>query len=111
MIAEQLPDPPRVLFDRAAVDARDAQRLHRDALRVEHPDDVVIGDDDERRGIGERLVMREQPRIDVAVRAHQRQPRALGIQRACGLADDGNRAEVAIGVEHGGPDQGAATKR
>ena len=102
VVAEDLPDPPRIGFGPPAVDARDSQRLHRHALRVQHADDVVIRDHDQRRRIGKPLVEREQPGFDVPVRAHQRVSRGQLIQLACDVAHGGDRAEKAIGVQHSG---------
>ena len=50
-----------------AVDLGDAEGLEGDALRVEHAEDVVVGLDEERGGIGEGLVEGEPARVGVAV--------------------------------------------
>ena len=70
----------------------------------------MIGDDDERGGIRERLVERQQARIDVAVRADERQRRHLSVKLARNLAYGGNSTEIAIGVQHASG-QGVATNR
>jgi hypothetical protein len=66
-------ETPRILFRRAAVDTRDAQSLERDALRVQHPEDVVIGRHEELRRIGKGRVLGEPARIGVAMRTDDRQ--------------------------------------
>ncbi len=73
VLGETAPDLARIALHRPAVDARDAERLQRDALGMEHPEDVVVGDDEELGGIGEGLVLGEPARIGVAVRADDRQ--------------------------------------
>ena len=101
VVREPLPDRARIGFDRAAVEPWDAERLHRHALRVEHADDVVIRDDDQRCRVREGLVERQQLRIDVAMRADERQRSEFVVQRLRGGAHGGNRTEVAVGSEHG----------
>ena len=101
MIGEQLPDLAWVGLDRCTVARRDAQALERDALRVEHARDVVIGDHQQRRGIGERLVAGEQFRLDVPVRAHQRQRLHASVEVDGDLSSRGFRVEVPVRMEHG----------
>ena len=62
---EDSPDFARVLDFRAA----DFQLLHRDALAIEHPVDVVIGLDKQFGGIGKRLVPRKPCGLCVPMRA------------------------------------------
>jgi hypothetical protein len=47
VLAETLPDLAVVGLHRRAVEGRDAEVLHRYTLAVEHPVDVVVGDDEE----------------------------------------------------------------
>ncbi len=44
-----------------------SQRLQSDTVRVQEPQDVVVGRDEQRGGVGERLVVREQRGVDVSV--------------------------------------------
>ena len=46
VLAETLPDLAVVGLHRRAVEGRDAEVLHRNSLAVEHPEDVVVGDDE-----------------------------------------------------------------
>jgi hypothetical protein len=68
-------------LDQPAVPPRDAELFHRHALRVQHPRDVVVGDDQQ---VGRRaeVVVRvsEHPRIDVPVRADEWQILDLRVQ-------------------------------
>jgi hypothetical protein len=72
VLTEALPDTPVVRLDGGAVEGRYAEVLHRDAPAVEHPEDVVIGDDEEVgwRAQG-RVPVRKEGGWDVPVRAHQ----------------------------------------
>ena len=45
------------------------------AARVEHPEDVVIRDDQERGRLGKRRVVGQERRVDVPVRADEREAR------------------------------------
>ncbi len=56
---ERAPDDATVRLDRSAVPTRHAETLERNALAVEHAEDVMIGHDEEPSGIGEVLVPRE----------------------------------------------------
>ncbi len=102
VVGEPLPDPARVGLGRPAVEPGNTQRLHRHALRVEHAHDVVVGHDDERRRIRKALVEREQPGIDVPVRAHQRKLRRARVELARQIADLADWAEVPVGMQHVG---------
>src|SRR5215218_456342 len=68
VLTEAVPDTPVVRLDGGAVDRWHTQILHRDPLAVEHPEDVMVGDDKQlgRRPQGGTLV-RKQRRGDVAV--------------------------------------------
>ena len=72
-LGEKPPDGARVRRDRAAVTARDAEILQRDALAVEHAEDVMVRHHEQPRRIGERLVLGVPARIGVAVRGDDRQ--------------------------------------
>ena len=100
VVREQLPDPPRIAFDRRAVERGYAEAFERDPLRVEHPRHVVIGDDQQGCRIGERRVVGEHPRIDMTVRTDQRQRPHAGIQVASEIPDGRGWVEIAIGIEH-----------
>ena len=101
MVGEELPDLAWVGLDSRAVAGGNAQLLEPHALRVEHPGDVVIGDDQQRRRIGEWLVGREHLRIDVAVRADQRQRLDAGIEVGGDCPRGGIRIEVSMRVHRG----------
>ena len=53
VLGEAAPDRRGVGLDRSAVRARDAEVGQRHALRAEHAEDVVVGDDEELGGVGE----------------------------------------------------------
>src|SRR4030095_12247718 len=61
---------------------------------------VVIRDDDEPCGLAECAVLGKLRRIDVAVRAHNRQGRRSLVQRACQPPNRGVGIEVAIFLHH-----------
>jgi hypothetical protein len=107
VLGEAPPDHARVALEGHAAGAvarlrplhRDAQRFQGDALGVEHPEDVVVGRDEERRGLGERQVVGEEGRVDVAVRADEGQGARLVVERARGAAHRRVRVEEPVGVE------------
>jgi len=68
VIREALPDFAWIRLDGRSISARDAKILERDTVRVEQAEDVVIGLNEEGRRLRERCVVRQNPRIDVAVR-------------------------------------------
>ena len=71
VVDEELPDVP--VFA--------ARRLNSHALRVEHPDDVVVARDEEAAGrIESRAGTGEEPRVDVAVRADERKLGNLAVE-------------------------------
>ena len=91
VVGEQLPDGAVV----GAVLA-EPQALELNALRVEHPHDVVIGGDEELAGRREPgLRGGEEPDIDVAVRADDRQVGDLAVQ----IEAEARRLEVAVGPQ------------
>src|ERR1700704_6886656 len=67
MVGEHLPDPARILLRdwSSSIYRCYAERFERDPLRVKHSQDVVIRRYDERRRIGERIVLGEDRRIHV----------------------------------------------
>src|SRR3546814_15598169 len=69
-----------VTFDRAAVGAWYTQLLQRNALAVEHAEDVMIGDDQQACRIAEGGVVGEPGGIGMAVRRDDRQMLDLRIQ-------------------------------
>ena len=78
MLGEDAPDLARVLDLRLA----DFQIVHGDALAVEHAEDVVVGLDEQRGGIRERLVVGKPGRLGVPVRADDGQVFYLCVQGA-----------------------------
>ena len=73
VLTEDTPDLAVVAFDAAAIHARHPQRFERDALRVQHAHDIVVGDDEQVGGRTEGGIgVAEQARVDVAVRTDQR---------------------------------------
>ena len=76
VVRERLPGLPVVHVDGASVGSGHAEHLQRDTLGVQHPEDVVVGDDEQLGRRAERRVgVGEQPRIHMPVRAHDRQVR------------------------------------
>ena len=73
VLGETAPDLARVGFHRFAVDTGHAELGERDALGMEHPEDVVVGDDEQLGGIGKWLVLGEPARIGMAMRTDDRQ--------------------------------------
>src|SRR5581483_7421600 len=65
---EQPPYRARVPLARRAVEAGYADGFQGDALAVQHPEDVMVRNDEERRRVGERLVVGEPGGVRVAVR-------------------------------------------
>jgi hypothetical protein len=92
MLGEALPDPAVISLDWRAVVGRHAEIFEREALSVEHAEDVMVGDDEQ---LGRRAQVRgrvgQQRRWDVAVRADQRQIFDRGVQRARSGAGPGRR--------------------
>lgn len=62
-----------IAFDRAAINARDAQALQRNALRIKHPKNVVIGNEQQVGWRAEVVIgIGEHSRVNVAVRTYER---------------------------------------
>ena len=68
MLREQTPDLARIGLDRTAVDAGNAEIFERHALAVEHAEHIMIGRDEQLRGIGEGKVLGEPARVGMAMR-------------------------------------------
>ena len=91
VVGERLPDGAVA----GAVPA-EPQALERNALRVEHPPDVVVVGDEEGAGSAEpRRRVGEERDVDVPVRADDRQVRDLPVQ----LEPEGRRLDVAVGPQ------------
>src|SRR5258706_5756997 len=101
MIGQPLPDLARSALDsmRRSIDPRNTERLERNALRVQHPNDVMIRRDDERRRVHKRIVGCEDCGIDMPMRRDDRQRARLIVQRARVTPDCRIRIEVAILVK------------
>jgi len=91
-----------IVLNGATVDPPDAEILQLDALAVEHPVDVVIGDDEELRGIFERFVLGEPARIGVTMRRYDRQVAHAVIEPAGYGARFGIGGQQAILMQQGG---------
>jgi hypothetical protein len=81
---------------------RHAEGLHGDALRVEHPEDVVVGREEQRGGLGERRVVGQQGGGDVPVRRDDRQRARLLVEPARQAPHRRVRVEEAVRVQHEG---------
>ena len=96
MRAQRAPDLARRRLVELALP--DAERVKLHAARVQQARHVVIGRDEQARRILERLIVEEDPRIDVAVRGDHRQfPRR---RRTAGARSPARRAPAAAA----GPD-------
>ena len=68
VVAEDLPDAAMVGFDLCAIDRGYAQLLEADALRIKHPENVMIGNQEQiRRRAQIEIGIGESARIDMAV--------------------------------------------
>ncbi len=85
-LREPPPDRARVLLHRPAIGARHPKILERDALRVQHPEDVVVGRHEEPRGVRKGRILGEPARVGVAVRADDRKPLHRAVEQAGDLA-------------------------
>lgn len=95
MLGEDAPDFAWILDDRLA----DAEIVHRDALAVKHAEDVVIGLDEERGGIGERRIFCEPRSLAVSVRADERQFCDVRVKGAGNFPSDRVGREQAVFVD------------
>ncbi len=82
MIGKDLPDLSVIRFHRLAITGRYAERFQRDALGIEHAEDVVVGDDEQVGWRAQRGIFGKQARIDVPVRADQGQVSHPGVELA-----------------------------
>ena len=82
VLCEQTPDRAGVAFDGSSVDPGDPQLLERDTLAVEHPEQVVIRDQKQRRRIGKGDIVGIPPGVGVPVGADDGKPLDLAIQAA-----------------------------
>src|SRR5580700_6289320 len=96
---QDVPDLARVGLDRTAVEAPDTERFERDTLAVEHPEDVMVRNDEKRRGVRKWLIAREPCGVGVTVRTDDRQPGDFGIEAARYGANRRLRRKQAIGMD------------
>ena len=91
LFGEDLPDFAVVGFHLASVNSRNAQSSSRNALRVEHPENVVVGNEQQIGGRAELIVgIGEHARVNVAVRADQavcRRPVGIDAARSLSVSD------------------------
>src|SRR3546814_8491292 len=69
-------------FARVGIAVPDTQRIERYALRIEHPEYIMIGMEQQLRRIAEGRVAREPAGVGMPVRADDRQARHLFIEPA-----------------------------
>ena len=74
VVGEELPDVARVDVGTGAIAAGNAKGVEIDAARVKHPEDVVVGNDQQFGRVGEGGIVGEPGRIAVAVRGDDRHP-------------------------------------
>jgi hypothetical protein len=79
MLCEQTPDRTGITFDGSSVDPGNPKLLERDTLAVEHPEQVVIRDQKQRRRIGKGDIVGIPPGIGVTVGADDRQVSDLAV--------------------------------
>src|SRR5579875_1945799 len=97
VIAECLPDFAVVPLHRPAIQAWNAQSLQGNPLRIEHTKHVVIGDNQQINGCAPFIVLIcQQTRIDMSMRADQGQGFDLSIQLAGKLPLRGIRRKITI---------------
>ena len=82
VLRKQTPDRAGIGFDGSSVDPGNPQFLERDALAVEHPEQVVIRDQEQRRRIGKGDIVGIPPGIGMPVRADDGEPLDLAVQAA-----------------------------
>ncbi len=74
MVGEALPDRAVIGFNGCAILGRNTQVFHCHALAVEHPKDIVVGNDKQLGGRAEASIrIGEQRRMDVPMRRNKRQ--------------------------------------
>ena len=82
VVCKQTPNLARVLFDGSAINAGHTQILQRDPLRMEHPEHIMIGGDEQLGRVGEGFVFGKPARVGMAVGADDGQIAHLIIKRA-----------------------------
>jgi hypothetical protein len=102
MRGEAAPDGTRVAFDGAAVLRGDPELLEPHALAVEHAENIVIGNDEERRRIRKGLVLCVPAGIRVAMRRDDGQVPYLPIESARHLASAGIDRKQPVRVDQHG---------
>ena len=75
------------------------KQIERDALRVQHPEDVMIRHDEQGGGLRKTVVLRKQARVDVTVRANKRQGSRFVVNLAGRPANGGVRIEEPVLVQ------------
>gem|GEM_PF-6743295 len=73
ILAEGVPDLPRVGLDRATIEPRHSKASRLDALRCQHAEHVMIRNYQQLRRVGERRILREHLWFHVSVHADKRQ--------------------------------------
>jgi hypothetical protein len=79
--------------------AADAEVLQSDALRIEHPEQVVVGLQQQLGRIAERLVESEPRRIGVPVRTDDRQSGDFRVELASQRSHAGICGKQSVGVQ------------
>jgi hypothetical protein len=82
-----------------AVTRRHTEAIERDALAVEHAEQIMVGRQQQAGRVAPARVGREPARIGMAVRRNDRQRRDLRIERACDRALVGIAREQPVGRE------------
>ena len=101
VLGEAAPDRSSVGLGLATVGTGNAEVGERHALRAEHAEDIVVGDDEELRRVGEGQVLGVPARVGMAVRADDRQVAYLGVERARKAPHRGIGWKQAIRIQKG----------
>ena len=75
ILREQAPACPRV-----GIGVADAERVERDALRIEHPEHIMIGMEQQLGCVAERRIVRKPAGVGMAVRADDGQVRDFPVK-------------------------------
>ena len=102
MFRKKTPDLPGIGFYRTSVRPGDAQFFQRYAPAVEHPEEVVVWDQEQFGGVGKGDVVRVPPGIGVTVGADDGQVSDLAVQTAGDLPLGGVAGEKPILVHDDG---------
>ncbi len=86
-------------FGAGAVGTRNSQRIQRNSLAVEHPEHVMVRDQQQLGGIGEGGVVGEPCGVGMAVRADDGQVRDLRVQAPRDRARDSVGGEEAVLIQ------------